>query len=31
MTEATSMGDRYLGLIEKIVETTLKGNIRSKE
>lgn len=31
MAEATSMRDRYLGLIEKIVETTLKGNIRSKE
>lgn len=31
MAEATSMGDRYLGLIDKIVETTLKGNIRSKE
>ncbi len=31
MAEATSISDRYLGLIDQIVETTLKGNIRSKE
>lgn len=31
MSETTSIRARYLGLIEQIVETTLKGNIRSKE
>lgn len=31
MPESTSLRDRYLGLIDKIVEITLKGQIRSKE
>ncbi|WP_373535945.1 tetratricopeptide repeat protein [Microcoleus sp.] len=31
MPESTSLRDRYLALIDKIVEITLKGQIRSKE
>jgi hypothetical protein len=31
MSDATSMRDRCLGLIDRIVDTTLKGKIRSKE
>lgn len=31
MPDSTSLRDRYLGLIDKIVEITLKGQIRSKE
>ncbi|WP_293342984.1 tetratricopeptide repeat protein [Microcoleus sp. CAWBG58] len=31
MPEPTSLRDRYLALIDKIVEITLKGQIRSKE
>ena len=31
MSDTTSMSDRYLALIDKIVDTTLKGKIRSKE
>ena len=31
MSDATSMSDRYLNLIDRIVEMTLKGKIRSKE
>ena len=31
MSDSTSLRDRYLELIDQIVDTTLKGNIRSKE
>jgi tetratricopeptide (TPR) repeat protein len=31
MSDPTSMRDRYLALIDEIVQTTLKGQIRSKE
>lgn len=31
MSDAISLRDRYLGLIEEIVQATLKGKIRSKE
>ena len=31
MSDSTSVRDRYLGLIDEIVQTTLKGQIRSKE
>ncbi|QIZ69189.1 tetratricopeptide repeat protein [Oxynema aestuarii] len=31
MTESTSLSDRYLELIDRIVEMTLKGKVRSKE
>lgn len=31
MSESTSVRDRYFGLIDDIVQTTLKGQIRSKE
>ncbi len=31
MTDSIPLRDRYLALIDQIVETTLKGNIRSKE
>ncbi|ACK64405.1 Tetratricopeptide domain protein [Rippkaea orientalis PCC 8801] len=31
MSDSTTLSDRYFALIDSIVETTLKGNIRSKE
>jgi tetratricopeptide (TPR) repeat protein len=31
MSDSTSLPDRYLAIIDQIVETTLKGKIRSKE
>jgi hypothetical protein len=31
MSDSLSLRDRYLQLIDKIVQTTLKGQIRSKE